>query len=85
MLLAAIQTFPQEIIPVVGIVFGCTVGMVGIIAGTLHKVMTEKYREQSRREIAAYVAEGSISPDDAAKLLSAGRTARDVLRAAMGR
>ncbi len=28
-------------------------------------------REESRREIAAYVAEGSMSPDDAAKILAA--------------
>lgn len=30
-------------------------------------------REESRREIAAYVAEGSMSPDDAEKLLAADK------------
>jgi hypothetical protein len=30
--------------------------------------------EQTKREIAAYVAEGSITPDDGVKLLQAGRT-----------
>lgn len=29
-------------------------------------------REETRRELAAYVAEGSISPDDAAKLMASG-------------
>ncbi len=32
--------------------------------------------EQSRREIAAYIAEGSIAPDDAARLLATGRPLR---------
>ena len=31
-----------------------------------------KAREESRREIAAYVAEGTISPDDAVRLINAG-------------
>ncbi len=33
------------------------------------KISKTVEREQSRREIAAYVAEGSISPEDATKLL----------------
>ena len=36
------------------------------------KVAQTEAREETRREIAAYVAEGSISPDDAAKLMAAG-------------
>ncbi|HVZ93694.1 MAG TPA: hypothetical protein VG797_04210 [Phycisphaerales bacterium] len=30
------------------------------------------HAEQTKREIAAYVAEGSISPDDAERILNAG-------------
>ena len=37
-------------------------------------------REESRREIAAYVAEGTISPDDAAKLLAAGGSIGDRIK-----
>jgi hypothetical protein len=36
------------------------------------KTARTREREESRREIAAYVAEGSITPEDAAKLLGAG-------------
>jgi len=36
------------------------------------KVEQTQAREETRREIAAYVAEGSIAPDDAAKLMAAG-------------
>jgi hypothetical protein len=51
------------------------IAIVGIIAGTVRKMTQTKAREESRREIAAYVAEGTISPDDAAKLLNAGSLA----------
>ena len=59
------------LIPLVAIVGGLFVGVVAIIAGTITSVSSRKQKEESRREIAAYVAEGSISPDDAAKLLAA--------------
>ncbi|VAX36605.1 hypothetical protein MNBD_PLANCTO03-787 [hydrothermal vent metagenome] len=36
------------------------------------KLRQTEAREETRRELAAYVAEGSISPDDAAKLMSSG-------------
>lgn len=36
------------------------------------KLRQTEAREETRREIAAYVAEGSIGPDDAAKLMAAG-------------
>lgn len=35
------------------------------------KLEQTREKEQTKREIAAYVAEGSISPDDAARLLAA--------------
>ncbi|MBK7404934.1 MAG: hypothetical protein IPJ41_09945 [Phycisphaerales bacterium] len=36
------------------------------------RIAQTEAREETRREIAAYVAEGSISPDDAAKLMASG-------------
>lgn len=59
---------------------GLTVAVVGIVAGTIQKTYTTKQREQSRREIAAYVAEGTISPDDAAKILAAGGSLGDRIK-----
>lgn len=55
------------------------IAVVAIVAGAVRKTLTARAREESRREIAAYVAEGSISADDAAKLLAAGGTACDQL------
>jgi hypothetical protein len=64
----------EELIPVVAIVGGVSVAIFAIIAGTVKAMVQTKHREHSRREIAAYVAEGSISADDGAKLIAAGRT-----------
>ena len=60
-----------DVIGLVAVGGGLCVGAIGIIAGTVSSVSNRKQREESRREIAAYVAEGSMSPDDAATLLSA--------------
>ena len=62
-------------IPIIAIVGGLLLGLVGIIADTIKKTAQTKAKEESRREIAAYVAEGTISPDDATKILNAGSLA----------
>lgn len=62
------------IIPVVAIAFGCAIPIVGAIAGSIRGSIVGRAREESRRELAAYVAEGSMSTDDAERLLNAGRS-----------
>jgi hypothetical protein len=53
------------------------VAIVAIISETVQKATKIKAREATRREIAAYVAEGSISADDGAKLIAAGESLKD--------
>lgn len=43
------------------------------INATIRKIAVERAREQTRRELAAYIAEGSVKPEDAIGLLNAGR------------
>ncbi len=47
----------------------------GVVAGSLIRAVTEimrtQARERSRREIAAYIAEGSLSPEQGERLLRA--------------
>ncbi len=62
----------ENFIPIVAIVFGCTTGMVGIVGGTFASVMRSRAREQTKRELAAYVAEGTLDPDKAVAMLNAG-------------
>lgn len=60
------------LIPLVAIVGGLCVPLVWIVASSIKSISSRKQREESRREIAAYVAEGSMTPDDAERILEAG-------------
>jgi hypothetical protein len=62
----------KDLIPLVAVAGGFAVAIFGIVSGTVKYTVRTKQREESRREIAAYVAEGSITPEDAQRLLEAG-------------
>ncbi len=49
-------------IPLVAIVFGCAAMMVCSIGGAVSKVLVARGQERTRRELAAYVAEGTLDP-----------------------
>jgi hypothetical protein len=68
----------EEFITMVAITLGCFVGVVAIVGGTISSVVKSRAREQTRREIAAYVAEGSLDPDKAVAMLNAGRPKWDI-------
>jgi hypothetical protein len=53
-------------------VVGGGIAMTAIIAGAIKSVVASNTRERSRREIAAYIAEGSMTPDQGEKLMKAG-------------
>jgi hypothetical protein len=80
---------PQEvldnIIPLLAIGGSMVLVFFGIIAKTIRRVALGRSMEQSRREIAAYVAEGTVSPDDAVKLLNAGKSFGERLGGCCGR
>jgi len=61
----------ETMIPFVIFGIGGIVAVVAIVFGSIKKISLNSEREKSRREIAAYIAEGSMSPDDGAKLMSA--------------
>lgn len=46
------------------------VGMVAIIFGTIASMVKGVARERTRREIAAYIAEGSMTPEQGEKLMA---------------
>jgi len=64
----------QQIIPIVVITIAGVVVLTLIVFTTVRKMLETRARETTRREIAAYVAEGSITPDDACRLLATGTT-----------
>ena len=61
-------------IPLAAIICGCGAWMVCSISCAVSKVFVARGQEQTRRELAAYVAEGSLDPDQAVAMLDAGRS-----------
>ncbi len=68
----AVFTDTPNFIAVVAITLGCAVGIVGIIAGAIGGVMRTRAKEMTKRELAAYVAEGTLDPDKAIAIINAG-------------
>jgi len=69
----------RDFIAILAIVIGCGTGVIAIIATSIAGVMRTKAREATKREIAAYVAEGSIDPDKAIAMLNAGTTSCEIM------
>jgi hypothetical protein len=51
---------------------GIAVAITAILSGCLKSVVKSVSRERTRREIAAYIAEGSMTPEQGEKLMGAG-------------
>lgn len=62
----------DDVVPGIMMIIGGVVAVTWIIANTMRKSAAVKHREESRREIAAYVAEGSMTPEQGEKLMNAG-------------
>ena len=62
-----------NLIPVIAIGGGLLVAIIAIIFSTIAGILKTRAREETKREIAAYVAEGTIDPDKAIAMLNAGR------------
>lgn len=52
--------------------------VVGMSISAITKISIARSREKTRREIAAYVAEGSITPEQGVAMMSAGRQHENV-------
>ncbi len=52
------------------LIFGA-VGIVAIVFGTLTSMVKAVARERTRRELAAYMSEGTITPEQAERLIKA--------------
>lgn len=56
---------------------GGTIAVIAIITSAAVRISREAFRERSRREIAAYIAEGSMTPEDGRRLMAAGPSDSD--------
>ena len=62
----------ENFIAIIAITFGSVMGFTGIVSATIGSVMKTRAKEITKRELAAYVAEGSLDPDKAVMMLNAG-------------
>ena len=65
-------------IPLAAIIFGCGALMVCSIGSAVSRVLVARGKERTKRELAAYVAEGTLDPDKAAAILDAGGPGADI-------
>ncbi len=63
----------DNFLAIVAISMGCLTGMVAIVGCLIGGVMRTRAREATKRELAAYVAEGTLDPDQAVAMIDAGR------------
>ena len=75
-MLIANEVLPQDMIPLVAISMGGLVVLLLIIGQVVRGVIVGTARERTRREVAAYVAEGTMSTEEAERLLKAGASSR---------
>ena len=67
------EEYMEALIPFVAVGGGLLEAIVAIVFGTISGVAKRKSFEESRREIAAYLAEGSMTPQEAEVLLMIGK------------
>ncbi|MHC4220660.1 MAG: hypothetical protein ACYSU7_19660 [Planctomycetota bacterium] len=65
-ILDAMFQMPQVIFTI-----GGAIAVIAILAGSVTSITVNRSREKTKREIAAYVAEGTIEPDKAVEMLKA--------------
>lgn len=82
------RAISRDIIPVIAIGGGLLFAGSIVFMNVVKSIAVNRSREATKREVAAYVAEGSINPDDAVRMLVAGTgsEAREIIakRAADG-
>lgn len=63
----------SKLIPLVAITGGCLVAFFAVVSGAISTAVRTNARERTRREIAAYIAEGSMTPEIGERLINAGK------------
>jgi hypothetical protein len=67
----------ETLVPLALFVCGGLVAIVWVVIAGLESIFVARAKEATKRELAAYVAEGSMDPDKAVALMNAGESAGD--------
>lgn len=70
----------SAVIAGLAILGGFTVAIVSTVGGIFAGVRSRREREETKRELAAYVAEGSLTSDQAERLIRADDSGADEVR-----
>ncbi|NUQ75391.1 MAG: hypothetical protein HUU21_17725 [Polyangiaceae bacterium] len=63
----------DDILKIVVASGGTLIALVAVVFGIVSSILKNRQMERTRREVAAYVAEGSMTADEGERLLRAGR------------
>lgn len=66
------MNFDGSVIAMMAVGGGVAIAIVSVVGGLIQKTLETRSRERTRREVAAYVAEGSMSAEEGERLLQAG-------------
>jgi len=61
----------DDLVPIFAIGCGAVIALIWIVVATISDTIKHSNQERSRREIAAYIAEGSMTPDQGERLMKA--------------
>ncbi len=61
----------DEVIGAMAVGGGLTIALVSILLSFIRSIVKTRAREQTKREIAAYVAEGTMTPEDGERIIKA--------------
>lgn len=74
---ALVDALAEEIKLTIVFGVGAIISVVAIVFGTMTSMSNKRTSEATKRELAAYVAEGSMTPQDAERILRADREKDD--------
>ncbi len=63
------EVSPDDVRSTIAVVGAFSIPLVAIIGGVIAGITKTRAREATKRELAAYIAEGSMRPEDAERIL----------------
>ena len=73
----AISSDPDNLVVFAALGVGGIIATIAIVSGTIYETLKRRGRERTVREISAYIAEGSVSPEQGERLIQAATRGDD--------
>ncbi|MEQ8769241.1 MAG: hypothetical protein RIB60_01900 [Phycisphaerales bacterium] len=61
----------RNIVPLTALTLGCTVAFTWVVCATVHAILKDRTIERTKRDVAAYIAEGSMTPAEGERIIKA--------------